>query len=155
MKLIEILKEAQKLEKSKIKNMEEINAEDEVLKEAKKKARKGMKAKIRAKYNRKKSQALKIANKLKARKNKINWTDDLKEIRNEIVTAFMNNDPDKVIEMMAKPDGYKVIEILKALEVAHGGYEKLEMKAAKAGAKNFVKTVYAYIEELEDEEYNF
>lgn len=140
MRLIEILKEAQALENV------------EVLEEAKKKARKGMKEKIKAKYNAKKSQALKIAAKLKARKNNINWTDDVKEVRNEVVAAFMANDPDKVIGMMAQPDGYKAVEILKALETAHGGYKRLESKAGDK--KNFIKTVFAYIdaEEAKEEE---
>jgi hypothetical protein len=138
MRLMEILKEAQVIE------------ETEVLEEAKKKARKGMKAKIKAKYNAKKTQALKIAKKLKARRNNINWTDDVKEVRNEVVAAFMANDSDKVLDMMAKPDGYKTVEILKALETAHGGYKKLEAKAGDK--KNFVKTVFAYIDAEEEKE---
>jgi len=135
---MEILKEVEELENV------------EVLEEAKKKARKGTKAKIKTKYNAKKSRALKVANKLKARRNKINWTDDVIEARNEVVAAFMANDADKVITMMTKPDGYKTVEILKALETAHGGYKKLESKAK--GHKNFVKTVFAYIDDLEAEE---
>lgn len=138
MRLIEILKEAKELENV------------EVLEEAKKKARKGMKTKIKAKYNAKKSQALKIAKKLKARRNNINWTDDVKEVRNEVVAAFMANDSDKVIGMMTKPDGYKTVEILKALETAHGGYKKLEAKAGDK--KNFIKTVFAYIDAEEEAE---
>ena len=138
MKLIEILKEARELENSSF------------LSEAKKKARKGLKTKIKSKYNAKKAQALKIANKLKARKNNINWTDDITDVRNEVVAAFMANDPDKVIDMMTKPDGYKTVEVLKALEIAHGGYKKLEAKAGDK--KNFVKTVYAYIDDSEEAE---
>jgi glycine betaine/choline ABC-type transport system substrate-binding protein len=135
---MEILKEAQELENV------------EVLEEAKKKARKGTKAKIKDKYNAKKTQALKIANKLKARKNNINWTDDIKDVRNEVVAAFMANDADKVIEMMTKPDGYKTVEILKALETAHGGYKRLESKSGDK--KNFIKTVFAYIDAEEEKE---
>ena len=138
MRLMEILKEAQELENV------------EVLEEAKKKARKGMKDKIKNRYEAKQAQAEKVAKKLKARLNKITWTDDVKETRNEVVAAFMANDADKVIDMMAKPDGYKTVEILKALETAHGGYKKLERKAGDK--KNFVKTVFAYIDAEEAKE---
>lgn len=138
MRLQEILDEVQKLNNG------------EFLSEAKKKAQKSQKEKIKAKYDNKKDQALKIANKLKAKKGKINWTDDMKPIRNEVVSAFMNNAPEKVIDMMTAVDGYKTVEILKALETAHGGYAKLEAKAGDK--KNFVKTVFGYIDEIEGAE---
>ncbi len=135
MRLMEILEEVQKIKNG------------DLLTEAKKKASKGMKAKIKAKYNAKVDMALKFAAKLKARKNNIAWTDDTKEIRNVVVSAFMANDAEKVIDMMSQPDGYKTIEILKALETAHGGYKKLETKAGDK--KGFIQTVFAYIDDSE------
>ena len=138
MKLMEILNEVIRIEK------------DGILSEAKGKAKKNLKDKIRTKYNAKKDMALKITNKLKPRLNSITWTDDIKDVRNEVVSAFMANDADKVISMMTGTEGYKVVEILKALEVAHGGYKKLEAKAGDK--KNFIKTVFAYIDENESTE---
>lgn len=140
MRLMEILNEVENLKKA------------DVLEESKKKARKGMKQKITDKYARRSKQADKIAKKLKARKGNINWGDDIKDTRNEVVAAFMANDPDKVLGMMSGTDGYKTIEVLKALATAHGGYDKLERKAGKAGKKDFIKTVFAYIDDAEKSE---
>ena len=138
MRLMEILEEVQKLQNGGF------------LTESKKKAAKGTKEKIKAKYNAKVDMALKFASKLKARKNSISWSDDAKETRNAVVSAFMANDADKVIGMMSQPDGYKTVEILKALETAHGGYKKLEAKAGDK--KGFIQTVFAYIDDSETEE---
>lgn len=140
MRLMEILKEASILE------------EAERLDEKKKKARGGIKKKIQAKYNAKMKQAGMIAKKLRAKKGKINWSDEVKDTRNEVVSAFMANDIDKVLGMMQGADGYKTVEILKALATAHGGYEKLERKAGQAGKKDFIKTVFAYIDDNKEAE---
>jgi len=140
MRLMEILKEVELIEK------------DETLEEARKKAKKSVKEKIKTRYKAKSKQAEKIATQLKARKGKISWTDDIKDLRNNIVSAFMADDSEKVLGMLAGADGYKTVEILKALETAHGGYDKLERKAGKAGKKGFIKSVFAYIDDSETEE---
>lgn len=138
MKLIDILNEVEKINGG------------EMLNEKKKKAQKAKKTKIANYANREanKKKAEKIARELKARPGKIKWADDVVDTRNKIIAAFMANDPDTVIAMMEKPDGYKTIEILKALETAHRGYKKLEAKAGNK--KKFIQTVYAYIDDLED-----
>jgi|SaaInlStandDraft_4_1057021.scaffolds.fasta_scaffold32109_2 hypothetical protein len=141
MRLMEILTEVKAIE------------EAEILEEAKKKARKGIKNKIKQRYIKNLEVANKFAKKLRAKKNSINWTDDVKEVRNEVVSAFMAGDPDKVLDMMKAGNAKKsmaVIEVLRALEKAHGGYKKLEAKAGNR--KTFVKTVFAYIDDLESEE---
>lgn len=139
---MEILNEIKVLEQSKI------------LEESKKKATKAIKDKIKKRFEDRSDKAEKIATKLRARKGSINWADDdIKEVRNTIVSAFMANDSKTVIDLMQEPnEGYKVIEILKALEVAHGGYDKLLAASGKAGKKDFIKTVFAYIDENESEE---
>lgn len=142
MRLMDILEEVQKLN----------NVEAETLSEAKKKASKAKKTKIAnfAKREANKAKAEKIAKQLKARPGNIKWSGDIVDTRNKVVSAFMNNDPETVIDMMAKPDGYKTIEVLKALETAHRGYKKLEAKAGNK--KKFIQTVYAYIDDMEKEE---
>lgn len=139
MRLMEILNEVKVIEKA------------EILAEARKKEIKVVRDKIAKSLKNKEEKAEKIANKLKARKGSINWADDdIKAVRNEVVSAFMANDSDKVIKMMEDvTEGYKTVEVLKALAVAHGGYDKLEMAAGKAGKKDFIKTVFAYIDDAE------
>ncbi len=142
MKLMEILNEVKAIENA------------ELLAEARKKQIKVVKDKIAKSLKNKSEKAEKIATKLRARKGNINWSDeDIKTTRNEVVAAFMANDSNTVIKMMENPtEGYKTIEILKALAIAHGGYEKLEVAAGKAGKKDFIKTVFAYIEEPAEED---
>ncbi len=142
MRLMEILNEVKAIEQA------------EILAEARKKEIKVVKDKIAKSLKNKSEKAEKIAAKLKARKGNINWSDeDIKTTRNEVVAAFMANDSDTVIKMMQnQTEGYKTIEILKALAVAHGGYDKLEVAAGKAGKKDFIKTVFAYIEDPSDDD---
>lgn len=141
MRLMEILNEVKAIEKA------------GMLVEARKKEIKVVRDKINKSLKNKTEKAEKIATKLKARKGNINWSDEeLKATRNEVVAAFMANDSDKVIKMMTDTtDGYKTVEILKALAIAHGGYDKLEVAAGKAGKKDFIKTVFAYIEDESDD----
>lgn len=141
MKLMDVLNEVRLIEKK------------EMINEARKKEIKQVRDKINKSLKNKSGKAEILAKKLKAKKGSINWSDDTKEVRNAIVAAFVSNDTEKVIEMMVNPtDGYKVIEILKAIETAHGGYEKLEAVSGKAGKKDFIKTIFAYIKETEKEE---
>ncbi len=144
MRLMDILEEVQKLNA--------VEAEGEVLSEAKKKAMKAKKSKIANFAGRKANQAKaeKVAKILKARPGNIKWAGDIVDTRNAVVSAFMNNDPETVIDMMAKQDGYKTIEVLKALETAHRGYKKLEAKAGNK--KKFIQTVFAYIDAEESKE---
>ena len=137
MRLMEILNEVKAIEQA------------EILAEAKKKEIKVVRDKINKSLKNKEDKAEKIAAKLKARKGNINWADDdIKAVRNQVVSAFMANDSDTVIKMMEDiTDGYKTVEVLKALAVAHGGYDKLEMAAGKAGKKDFIRTVFAYIDD--------
>jgi len=139
MKLMDILNEVKIIE------------EKEIINEARKKEIKQVRDKINKSLKNKSEKAEALSKKLKAKKGSINWTDDAKEVRNDVVAAFVADDSEKVIKMMVDPtDGYKVIEILKAIEIAHGGYEKLEAIAGKAGKKDFIQKVFAYIKETEE-----
>ena len=59
----------------------------------------------------------------------------------------MSNEPnaaDTVITMMTTgKDGHVVVEVLKALVIAHNGYDKLLKKAKETGKLKFVEKVYS------------
>lgn len=138
MKLMDVLNEVKVIEEAK----------NTALLEAR--VNKNKKQKIADIYSKKAKAAETIATALKATKNKkIDWdaSDDAKQARNKIVAAFMSNEPnaaDTVIDMMVDPtDGYKVIEVLKALKRAHNGYTNLLKAATKAGKLKFVEKVYS------------
>jgi len=145
MKLMDILKEVEVLEKK------------EVISEAKKQAKENHQTKIKKQFKAKTKQSEAIAKTIKVTPGNIKWPETVIELRNEIVAAFLADDAGKVIKMMEQPDGYKTVEILKALAKAHKGYNYLEKKAQKAGKGNFIKEVYAYVdtdEENKEEEKN-
>ena len=101
---------------------------------------------VEDRYRKKAVAATKIATQLHATNGTINWdaSDDAKEARNKIVAAFMSNDPDTVISMMTTgKDPHVVVEVLKALVIAHNGYVNLLKKATKAGKLKFVEKVYS------------
>ena len=108
---------------------------------------------IRKKSNAKRNKALKIGRKLRARKNKINWTDEIRDARDFVVSAFMRNDFRIIIKELAKDTNKKwqIIEIVKALITAHGGEKRLMTAAAKAGKKVFMTKVLAAVKEIEAE----
>lgn len=133
MRLLDILEEVQKL-----------NAE--VIEEASKQD-------VRKAGNAKRNRALKIGNKLKARKGNINWTDDIIETRNYVVSAFMGNDFRTITKELAKGTDRKwqIIEVITALVTAHGGEQKLLATASKAGKKPFMTKVLDAVKEAEAE----
>lgn len=146
MRLMEILSEVKAIEA-------------EMLLEKKKKTRVAsqVQQKIESSLKKKAKRSEKIATALKARKGHINWdaSEEAKEVRNEIVAAFMANDADATINLLKDVTKANVaIEVLKALETAHGGYTKLEAAASKAGKKDFISRVYGYLDELDIEEDN-
>lgn len=109
---------------------------------------KNNKKRVAERYSKKAEAAKKIATQLHATNGKINWdaSDDAKQARNEIVAAFMSNEPnaaDTVIAMMTKEKGHVVVEVLKALVIAHNGYDKLLKKAKETGKLKFVEKVYS------------
>ena len=134
MKLMDILEEVQKL-----------NSE-EMIEESSKQAE-------RKKGNAKRNKALKIGNKLKARKGNIKWTDDIIETRNFVVSAFMGNDFRVITKELNKGTDRKwqIIEVVTALVTAHGGEKKLMASAGQAGKKPFMTKVLAAVKEAETE----
>jgi len=134
MRLLDILEEVQKL-----------NAE--VIEEGS--SKQGM----RKSGNAKRNKALKLAKKLRARKGKINWTDEIVDTRNFVVSAFMNNDFRSVTKELNKNTDRKwqIIDVINALVTAHGGEKKLLASASKAGKKTFMMKVLNAVKEAEAE----
>jgi len=111
------------------------------------KANKSKKAKIQKNFGNKLSASKKFASKLKARRGKINWTDESEFYRNEIISAYMVNEPEQIISKMAGVNGFKYIDVLKALETGHGDYKKLIKKAGNK--KSFFEKLFVYIKGLD------
>ena len=140
MRLMEILKEAQAIEK------------DMVLTEASKES-------IRKKYNADKSQAFKMirkADKLVTKSKALAAIKDLDttttEIRNEIVAAFMKGGSEGLTAMKKIFNNPKKsresIDYMVLLKAAHGGEKK--MYAAAGNKKAFLQKVYAIIDDISD-----
>ena len=140
MRLMEILKEAQAIEK------------DMVLLEANKET-------IRKKYNDAKSQAFKMirkADKLVTKSKALAAVKDLDvtttEIRNEIVAAFMKGGSEGLTAMKQIFNDTKksreAIDYMILLKAAHGGEKK--MFAAAGNKKAFLKKVYDVIDDISD-----
>ena len=132
MRLLDILEEVQKL-----------NAE--VIEEGS--SKQGM----RKSGNAKRNKALKLAKKLRARKGKINWTDEIVDTRNYVVSAFMGNDYRTITKELTKNTDKKwqIIDVINALVTAHGGEKKLLSSASKAGKKTFMMKVLNAVKEAE------
>ena len=112
---------------------------------------KGAEDKIKASLVKKEARSKKIEKALRAKKGSINWdgNEEAKEVRNTIITAFMANDTGPVLKLLKTENKIPVtIEVLKALEIAHGDYDRLERAATKAGKGNFIKTIYGFMNEL-------
>lgn len=140
MRLMEILKEAQAIEK------------DMVLLEANKET-------IRQRYNDAKSQAFKMirnADKLVTKSKAVAAVKDLDttttEIRNEIVAAFMKGGSEGLTAMKHIFNDTKksreAIDYMILLKAAHGGEKK--MFAAAGNKKAFLKKVYDVIDDISD-----
>ena len=140
MRLMEILKEAQAIEK------------DMVLLEANKET-------IRKKYNDAKSQAFKMirkADKLVTKSKALAAVKDLDvtttEIRNEIVAAFMKGGSEGLTAMKQIFNDTKksreAIDYMILLKAAHGGEKK--MYVAAGNKKSFLQKVYDVIDDISD-----
>lgn len=140
MRLMEILKEAQAIEK------------DMVLTEASKES-------IRKKYNADKSRAFNMirkAGKLVDKSKALAAIKDLDttttEIRNEIVAAFMKGGSEGLTAMKQIFNNPKksreAIDYMVLLKAAHGGEKK--MYAAAGNKKAFLQKVYAIIDDISD-----
>ena len=140
MRLMEILKEAQAIEK------------DMVLTEASKES-------IKKKYNADKSQAFKMirkADKPVTKSKAVAAVKDLDvtttEIRNEIVAAFMKGGSEGLTAMKQIFNDTKksreAIDYMVLLKAAHGGEKK--MYVAAGNKKAFLQKVYAIIDDISD-----
>ena len=140
MRLMEILKEAQAIEK------------DMVLTEASKES-------IKKKYNADKSQAFKMirrADKLVTKSKALAAVKDLDatttEIRNEIVAAFMKGGSEGLTAMKKifndNKKSREAIDYMILLKAAHGGEKK--MYAAAGNKKAFLQKVYDVIDDISD-----
>ena len=140
MRLMEILKEAQAIEK------------DMVLTEASKES-------IKKKYKEDKSQAFKMirrADKLVTKSKALAAVKDLDptttEIRNEIVAAFMKGGSEGLTAMKKIFNNNKksreAIDYMVLLKAAHGGEKK--MYVAAGNKKAFLQKVYAIIDDISD-----
>lgn len=140
MRLMEILKEAQAIEK------------DMVLTEASKES-------IREKYKKDKSRAFNMirkADKLVTKSKALAAVKDLDttttEIRNEIVAAFMKGGSEGLTAMKKIFNDTKksreAIDYMVLLKAAHGGEKK--MYAAAGNKKAFLQKVYAIIDDISD-----
>lgn len=140
MRLMEILKEAQAIEK------------DMVLTEASKES-------IREKYKKDKSRAFNMirkADKLVTKSKALAAVKDLDttttEIRNEIVAAFMKGGSEGLTAMKQIFNNSKksreAIDYMILLKAAHGGEKK--MFAAAGNKKSFLQKVYALIDDISD-----
>ena len=140
MRLMEILKEAQAIEK------------DMVLTEASKES-------IREKYKKDKSRAFNMirkAGKLVDKSKALAAVKDLDptttEIRNEIVAAFMKGGSEGLTAMKKifndNKKSREAIDYMVLLKAAHGGEKK--MYAAAGNKKAFLQKVYALIDDISD-----
>ena len=140
MRLMEILKEAQAIEK------------DMVLTEASKES-------IREKYKKDKSRAFNMirkAGKLVDKSKALAAVKDLDptttEIRNEIVAAFMKGGSEGLTAMKKifndNKKSREAIDYMVLLKAAHGGEKK--MYAAAGNKKAFLQKVYAIIDDISD-----